>query len=60
MKTDKGSYTADIAVLAVGFKPNTGLLKGQLDMEPNGAIITNEYMQTSNPDVFAAGDASVV
>lgn len=60
VKTDKGSYTADIAVLAVGFKPNTGLLKGQLDMEPNGAIITNEYMQTSNPDVFAAGDASVV
>lgn len=60
VKTDKGSYTADIAVLAVGFRPNTALFKGQLDMIGNGAIITNEYMQTSNPDVFAAGDSSVV
>lgn len=47
-------------VLAVGFRPNTALFKGQLDMIGNGAIITNEYMQTSNPDVFAAGDSSVV
>ena len=29
-------------------------------MLKNGAIITDEYMQTSNPDIFAAGDASVV
>lgn len=60
VKTDKGSYTADYAVLCVGFRPHTELLKGKVDMLKNGAIITNEYMQTSNPDIFAAGDSSVV
>ncbi|MFD1464803.1 FAD-dependent oxidoreductase [Lapidilactobacillus mulanensis] len=58
--TDKNSYTADIAVLAVGFRPRTELLKGKVEMLGNGAIITDEYMQSSNPDIFAAGDSSVV
>ncbi|SPC38629.1 FAD-dependent oxidoreductase [Latilactobacillus fuchuensis] len=60
VKTDKGAYTADIAVLCVGFKPNTGLFKGQVEMLGNGAIITDEYMQTSVKDVYAAGDSSTV
>ena len=54
--TTKGSYTADLAVLSAGFRPRTELMKGKLDMLDNGAIITDEYMQTSNPDIFAAGD----
>lgn len=58
--TNKQVHTADIVVLAIGFKPNTYLLADQVDMLPNGAIITNEYMQTSNPDIFAAGDAATV
>lgn len=58
--TNQQSHTADIVVLAIGFKPNTYLLADQVDMLPNGAIITNEYMQTSNPDIFAAGDAATV
>jgi NADH oxidase (H2O-forming) len=58
--TDKGSYTADYAILCVGFRPRTDLLKDKVDMLRNGAIITDAYMQTSNPDIFAAGDASVV
>ncbi len=58
--TDKGEHKADLVVLCIGFAPNTGLLKGQLDMLPNGAIVIDEYMQTSEPDVFAAGDCCVV
>lgn len=58
--TDKGDYAADVAVWCAGFKPNTALFDGQLDMLPNHAIRTNEYMQTSNPNVFAAGDATNV
>ncbi|GEK29044.1 FAD-dependent oxidoreductase [Furfurilactobacillus siliginis] len=58
--TDKGSYTADIAILCTGFRPHTELMKGKVDMLPNGAIITDEYMRTSNPDVFAAGDSAAV
>lgn len=60
VKTDQGSYTADIAILALGFAPRTELFQNQVDMLPNGAIITNEYMETSKKDVFAAGDASTV
>lgn len=58
--TDKGSYEADLVVLCIGFRPNTALLKGQVDMLDNGAIIINEYMQTSDENVFAAGDCCVV
>lgn len=60
VKTDKRSYEADMAVLSIGFVPNTELVAGQVDMLANGAIITNEYMETSVPGVFAAGDASTV
>lgn len=58
--TTAGEYEADLVILCIGFKPNTGLLKGQLDMLDNGAIIIDEHMQTSNPDVFAAGDSCAV
>ncbi len=58
--TDKGEYKTDLVVLCIGFKPNTGLLKGQIDMLPSGAIIIDEHMHTSHPDVFAAGDSCAV
>ncbi|ABS60444.1 FAD-dependent oxidoreductase [Fervidobacterium nodosum] len=58
--TDKGTYETDMVILAVGFRPNTDLLKGKIDMLPNGAIIVDRYLHTSNPDVFAAGDSTAV
>ena len=58
--TDKGTYETDLVILCVGFRPNTALFKDKLDMLPNGALITNEYMQTSDPDVFGAGDSVAV
>ncbi|WP_138495764.1 FAD-dependent oxidoreductase [Paenibacillus pinistramenti] len=58
--TDKGSYEADLVIMCIGFRPNTELLKGQVDMLDNGAIIVNNYMQTSCPDVYAAGDSCAV
>ena len=58
--TDKGEYEADMVILCIGFRPNTDLFKGKLDMLPNGAIKVNEYMHTSRPDVFAAGDSATV
>lgn len=60
INTDKGSYQTDLAILCIGFRPNTGLLKGQVDMAPNGAILTDDYMRSSNPDIFAAGDSAAV
>jgi NADPH-dependent 2,4-dienoyl-CoA reductase/sulfur reductase-like enzyme len=58
--TNKGEYEADLVILCIGFKPNTELIKGQLDTLPNGAIIVDEYMHTSKKDIFAAGDSCAV
>ena len=58
--TDKGSYTADYAILGIGFLPRTDLFVGQLDMAQNGAIKVDEYLRTSAPGVFAAGDSASI
>jgi len=58
--TNKGEYEAELVILCIGFRPNTYLLKDQVDMLPNGAIIVDEYMRTSKEDIFAAGDSCAV
>lgn len=58
--TDHGSYEADLVIMCIGFRPNTELLKGQVEMLDNGAIVVDEYMQTSRKDVYAAGDSCAV
>jgi NADPH-dependent 2,4-dienoyl-CoA reductase/sulfur reductase-like enzyme len=58
--TTKGELETDLVILCVGFKPNTGLLKGKVDMLDNGAILVNEYLQTSDKDIYAAGDSCAV
>ena len=58
--TDKGSYESDLVILCIGFRPNTEIINGKLDTLKNGAIIIDEYMRTSEKDVFAAGDCCVV
>lgn len=60
VKTDKGSYEGELIVQCIGFRPNTELFKDQLDMLPNGAIRVDDYMHTSAPDVFAAGDSAAI
>lgn len=58
--TNKSEVKTDLVVLCIGFKPNTELFKGQLEMLPSGAIVVDEYMRTSAEDVFAAGDCCAV
>jgi len=41
----------------VGTVPKTELVKGKIDLDAQGYIITNEQMETSIPGVYAAGDA---
>ncbi|MFD0898070.1 FAD-dependent oxidoreductase [Loigolactobacillus binensis] len=60
IKTNKGERQADLAIVCTGFVANTDLLRGQVDMDRRGAIIINDYMQTSDPAIYAAGDACVV
>ena len=40
----------------IGLKPQTDWLKGKLDLDENGFILTNRDLETSIPGVFACGD----
>ena len=51
-------HPADIVVLALGVRPDTALAKqAGLEIGELGGIRTDEQMRTSEPDIFAAGDA---
>lgn len=49
----------DLIIQAAGVKPNTKWLKGTIDLDERGWIVTNEYLQTNLPDVYAVGDATL-
>ena len=52
------SYPADIVILALGVRPDTALAKtAGLAIGDRGGIRVNEHMRTSDPDIFAVGDA---
>ena len=42
--------------IAIGHTPNTGLFKGQLELDDAGYIKTHSGTKTNIPGVFAAGD----
>lgn len=51
-------YPADIVVLGIGVRPDTALAKAAgLELGERGGIRTDEQMRTSEPDIFAVGDA---
>ncbi|UCD56068.1 MAG: FAD-dependent oxidoreductase [Candidatus Hydrogenedentota bacterium] len=55
--TENAALDADFAVLGIGVRPNVSLAKGAgLDLGETGAIKVDEHMQTSDPDIYAAGD----
>jgi NAD(P)H-nitrite reductase large subunit len=54
---DGQSLPAELVITATGVKPNLDLLQGT-DIRTDQGILVNELMQTSNPDVFAAGDVA--
>lgn len=50
--------TADLAVMAVGVKPEVDLARDAgLAIGASGGILVNERLQTSDPSIFAIGDA---
>jgi NADPH-dependent 2,4-dienoyl-CoA reductase/sulfur reductase-like enzyme/rhodanese-related sulfurtransferase len=52
------TYPADIVILAIGVRPDTTLARtAGLKIGERGGIRVNEHMITSDPDIFAVGDA---
>ncbi len=51
-------HPADIVILAIGVRPETALAKSAgLTIGERGGIRVDEQMRTSDPDIFAVGDA---
>ena len=57
LRTAKRTIDADMVIMAAGVRPRSEIAaKAGLQISPMGAIVVNERMQTSDPDIYAAGD----
>jgi len=58
VETEAGAViAADLVIMAVGVRPNTSLaLQAGIEIGTTGGIKVDEFMQTSDPNIFAAGD----
>lgn len=55
---DGRALAAELVVMSVGVRPNTTLAKeAGLTLGDRGHIVVDEYLRTSDPDIYAAGDA---
>ncbi len=53
---EESTLDCDGVFISIGRKPVTGLVKGQLELDPGGYIIADETTRTSIPGVYAVGD----
>lgn len=58
VKLDDGTVLdADLVLLSIGVRPTLQLAKDAgLEIGESGGLLVNEYLQTSNPHIYAAGD----
>ncbi len=60
IKNVKTGKESEIAVtgffVAIGFVPNSGLFRGEIEKNEEGYFVTDSLMRTSVPGVFAVGD----
>lgn len=58
VKLSNGELETDMVILSVGVRPDTALAKDAgLALNTRGAILTDAHMLTSDPDIYAVGDA---
>ncbi|GHH96636.1 CoA-disulfide reductase [Neobacillus kokaensis] len=56
--SDETEIETDMTILSIGVRPENELAKtAGLELGERGGILVNEYLQTSNEDIYAVGDA---
>jgi len=56
--SDARVILADLAILSIGVRPDTSLARSAgLAIGPRGGVQVDAHMRTSDPDIYAAGDA---
>jgi len=59
VKTSAGDIEADMVILSIGVRPNTGIaVEAGIETGVAGAIKVNKYMETNVKDIYAAGDCA--
>ncbi|MCB5956044.1 FAD-dependent oxidoreductase [Enterococcus sp. CWB-B31] len=54
--TNKEEYFSDVAVFAMNVRPDLSYLDSKIKRHIDGTVLVDEYLRTSQKDVFAAGD----
>lgn len=56
--TKRGArYTGDMVILSIGIRPLSDLARNaKLEIGQRGAVVVNEFLQTSDPSIWAVGD----
>jgi len=58
VKLNEGELETDMLIMAVGVRPESALAKNAgLKLNERGAIVVNDNMLTSDPNIYAVGDA---
>ncbi|MBF0499731.1 MAG: NAD(P)/FAD-dependent oxidoreductase [Candidatus Riflebacteria bacterium] len=55
IQTNQDQIKTDLVVAGIGIKPNVGLAE-IAGLKTNDGILVNSFLQTSHPDIYAAGD----
>jgi thioredoxin reductase (NADPH) len=55
---EETEFSTDGVFIFIGHIPNNKLYEGQLEMDEQGYLVIDKYMQTSVPGVYAGGEAA--
>ena len=59
--TNKREIPAELVIMSAGVHPNTDIAKeAGLNVTEKGLLIVDEYMRTSDPDIYAGGDCVTI
>jgi NADPH-dependent 2,4-dienoyl-CoA reductase/sulfur reductase-like enzyme/rhodanese-related sulfurtransferase len=59
--TDTRTIPADLVVLAAGLRPNTELARAAgLELTGRGLILVDEFLRSSDPDIYSGGDCAAI